>query len=142
MPFQVKRVYDPPHGSDGVRILVDRLWPRGLSRQAAAIDQWLRECAPSDELRRWFGHDRSRWDEFRRRYFAELAGREESLAPIRALAGEKRVTLLFGAADVECNNAVALVEYLGTKPPRKARAKAKTVPGRTVQRKRAPVVRR
>lgn len=116
MPFQVKRIYDPPHSEDGLRILVDRLWPRGLSKQSAAIDQWLRASAPSDELRNWFGHDRTRWEEFKLRYFAELDGKEESLAPIRAAAREKRVTLLFGAADTECNNAVALMEYLDTKP--------------------------
>jgi len=119
MPFQVKRVYDSPHGNDGLRILVDRLWPRGLTKQDAAIDQWLRACAPSDELRKWFGHDRTRWEEFKKRYFAELRAREELLAPIRALASEKRVTLLFGSSDVECNNAVALMEYLGMKQPGK-----------------------
>ena len=119
MPFQVKRVYDSPHGNDGLRILVDRLWPRGLTKQDAAIDQWLRACAPSDELRKWFGHDRTRWEEFKKRYFAELRAKEELLAPIRALASEKGVTLLFGSSDVEYNNAVALSEYLGMKQPGK-----------------------
>src|SRR3989304_1580152 len=120
MPFQVKRVYDSPHNNDGLRILVDRLWPRGLTKQDAAIDQWLRACAPSDELRKWFGHDRTRGAEFRKRYFAELSrAKEELLAPIRALAREKRVTLLFGSSDIECNNAVALMEYLGMKQPGK-----------------------
>ena len=119
MPFQVKRVYDSPHGNDGLRILVDRLWPRGLTKQDAAIDQWLRACAPSDELRKWFGHDRTRWEEFKKRYFAELRAKEELLAPIRALARGKRVTLLFGSSDVEYNNAVALSEYLGMKQPGK-----------------------
>jgi uncharacterized protein YeaO (DUF488 family) len=116
MPFQVKRIYDPPHDEDGLRILVDRLWPRAMTKQDAAIDQWLRACAPSDELRKWFGHDRTRWEEFKLKYFAELGGKEELLAPIRAAAWEKRVTLLFGATDTECNNAVALMEYLDTKP--------------------------
>lgn len=113
MPFQVKRVYDSPSGDDGVRVLVDRLWPRGLTKQAAAVDQWLRECAPSGELRKWFGHDQTRWEEFKQRYFAELREKEELLASLRALAKEQRVTLLFGASDLECNNAVALMEYLG-----------------------------
>jgi uncharacterized protein YeaO (DUF488 family) len=114
MPLQVKRVYTLPHRDDGVRILVDRLWPRGVTKEDAAIDQWLRECAPSNELRKWFGHDRTKWEEFKQSYFAELRGKEELLAPIRALA-KKRVTLLFGAADIECNNAVALMEYLNMK---------------------------
>lgn len=93
-------------------MLVDRLWPRGLSRQQAAIDQWLRECAPPDELRRWFAHDRANWPEFKRRYFAELRTMPDRLAPLRAQAVEGRVTLLFGATDGGCNNAVALKEFL------------------------------
>ena len=115
MPLQIKRVYDPPHRDDGLRILVDRLWPRGLTKQAAAIDQWIKECAPSNELRKWFAHDPAKWEEFRQRYFAELGSKEEQLVPIRALAGKQRVTLLFGAADLEHNNAVVLMEYLGAK---------------------------
>jgi uncharacterized protein YeaO (DUF488 family) len=111
--LQVKRVYDPPAPGDGVRVLVDRLWPRGLRKEAAAVDEWIRDCAPSDELRKWFAHDRGKWNEFKRRYFAELAGHEEAIAPLRELSGKKRVTLLFGATDTECNNAVALQEYLG-----------------------------
>ncbi len=114
MSVQIKRVYDAPQAEDGVRILVDRLWPRGLSKEAAAIDAWPKECAPSDELRKWFAHDKSKWDEFKRRYFAELEEKQEILEPIRGMARGKRVTLLFGAADIECNNAVALREYLGT----------------------------
>ena len=112
MPLQVKRVYASPHHEDGLRILVDRLWPRGLAKEAAAIDEWVRECAPSDELRKWFAHDRAKWNEFKRRYSAELRSKEELLAPIRSMANEKRVTLLFAASDTECNNAVALMEYL------------------------------
>ena len=72
--IKVKRVYEPPSEDDGVRVLVDRLWPRGLSRESAKVDLWLRDAAPSDELRRWFGHDPSKWDEFKRRYFEELGG--------------------------------------------------------------------
>lgn len=115
MPLRVKRVYASPDRNDGARILVDRLWPRGVTKEDAAIDQWLRECAPSAELRKWFGHDRAKWEEFKRRYFAELASKEELLAPIRALARKRHVTLLFGASDIECNNAVALMEYLSRK---------------------------
>ena len=133
MPLHVKRVYSPPQRDDGVRILVDRLWPRGMSREHAAIDHWFRECAPSAELRKWFGHNRAKWNGFRKRYFAELGGKEEILAPIRALAGKKRATLLFGAADIECSNAVALMQYLvaqgrGVQQQRKA-PPAKAVTG-------------
>ncbi len=111
--LQVKRVYDPAAPGDGMRVLVDRLWPRGLSKEAAAVDEWVRDCAPSDELRKWFAHDRSKWPEFKQRYFSELDQHEDAVAPLRALAAKKRVTLLFGATDEECNNAVALKEYLG-----------------------------
>ena len=100
MPLQVKRAYASPHHEDGLRILVDRLWPRGLAKEAAALDEWVRECAPSDALRKWFAHDRAKWNEFKRRYFAELRSKEELLAPIRCLANKKSVTLLFGASDL------------------------------------------
>ena len=112
MPIQVKRVYDPPSAADGLRILVDRLWPRGLTKEAAALERWDRDVAPSNELRKEFGHDHSRWDEFKARYFAELDANPE---PVKRLAGEARkgtVTLLFAARDTERNNAVALREYL------------------------------
>jgi uncharacterized protein YeaO (DUF488 family) len=118
MSLQVKRVYATPQPDDGLRILVDRLWPRGLAKEAAAIDEWVRECAPSDELRRWFAHDRMKWNEFKRKYFAELKRKEDLLSPIRASAKKERVTLLFGASDTECNNAVALMEYLSAKGPK------------------------
>jgi uncharacterized protein YeaO (DUF488 family) len=121
MPLQIRRVYDTPHKDDGLRILVDRLWPRGLTKEAAAVDQWCRDCAPSSELRKWFAHDRAKWDEFRRRYFAELASREEFLEPIRTLSGRKRVTLLYAARDLQCNHALALMEYLIATTPRVSR---------------------
>ena len=106
--IRLKRAYDPAEPEDGTRILVDRLWPRGLSRGEAKVDQWLKEVAPSAELRRWFGHDPAKWAEFRRRYKAELAD-NPSLEELRALLRrERRVTLLFGARDVEHNNAVVL----------------------------------
>ena len=130
MPLRVKRVYAAPRRDDGVRILVDRLWPRGLAKDAAAIDQWVRDCAPSDGLRRWFAHDRVKWKEFKRRYFAELRRKPAALAPIRALAKSRRVTLLFAAADTECNNAVALMEYLGRNVRRVRRPRRKNSPAR------------
>ena len=106
--IRLKRAYDPAEPEDGTRILVDRLWPRGLSRGEAKVDQWRKEVAPSAELRRWFGHDPAKWAEFRRRYKAELA-HNPSLEELRALMRrERRVTLLFGARDVEHNNAVVL----------------------------------
>jgi uncharacterized protein YeaO (DUF488 family) len=140
MSIQFKRVYASPQNKDGLPILVDRLWPRGLRKQDAAIDQWLRECAPSGELRRWFGHDRTRWKEFKRRYFIELKGKEELLAPLRALAKKRHVTLLFGASDTEHNNAVALSEYLGMKKWSKRRA-GKPIP-RTAPRRPHPAAAR
>lgn len=113
--FRIKRIYEPAAPDDGFRVLVDRLWPRGLSKQAARVDLWAREIAPSKELRQWFGHDPSRWDEFRRRYAQELEQPEQSaaLAALRqALAPHARVTLLFAAHDQAHNNAVALLPHL------------------------------
>jgi len=134
MSLQVKRVYLLPHRDDGIRILVDRLWPRGVTKEGAAIDHWFRECAPSNELRKWFAHDRSKWEEFKQRYFAELRDKDELLAPVRALS-KKHVTLLFGASDNECNNAVALMEYLNTKK-RNIGRKKKSPPSAALQRTR------
>lgn len=108
----LKRVYDPPSLADGKRFLVDRLWPRGLSAAALRIDGWLKDVAPSDALRRWFGHDPRRWDEFVRRYHAELDARPEAWAPLASAAREGPITLLFSARDTEHNNAVALRAYL------------------------------
>lgn len=110
--IQVKRVYDPPAPGDGVCFLVDRLWPRGLKREALHLDGWLKDVAPSDALRRWFSHDPARWDEFQRRYFAELDGKPEAWRPIFTAAHQDNVILLYGARDTEHNNAVALKGYL------------------------------
>jgi uncharacterized protein YeaO (DUF488 family) len=110
--LRVKRVYDTLDESDGRRILVDRLWPRGLSREKAAVDVWLKEVSPSNELRKWFGHDAGKWDEFRRRYFAELDANEAAVAELRKEVGKGSATLLFGTKETEHNNAVALREYL------------------------------
>jgi uncharacterized protein YeaO (DUF488 family) len=108
-----KSVREPATKADGDRILVDRLWPRGVSKERAALTEWKRELAPSAELRRWFGHDPDRWEEFRRRYRAELesGGGLAALDELRRRARRQRVTLLFGASDAEHNDAVALVQF-------------------------------
>ena len=108
----IKRIYDPPAPSDGRRILVDRLWPRGVAKEAAKLDEWLKEIAPSDELRTWFGHDPARWEEFRARYREELHGHAELIERLRAEAKKGVVTLLFAARDEEHNNAVVLKELI------------------------------
>ncbi len=112
MNIQVKRVYDEPSPSDGERVLVDRVWPRGVRKADARLDQWLKDVAPSSDLRKWYGHDQSRWEEFKQRYFRELDGKSELVDRLAQCAGERRVTLLFGAKDREHNNAVALRDYL------------------------------
>ena len=110
--IRVKRVYDPPSADDGERVLVDRLWPRGLTKEKAAAGLWLKEIAPSDELRTWSGHDPARWEEFRRRYRAELAGKPDLLATLREKGKKGTVTLLFAKKDVARNNATVLKQYL------------------------------
>ncbi|TPI21984.1 DUF488 domain-containing protein [Mesorhizobium sp. B4-1-1] len=108
----VKRVYEPPAKADGQRVLVDRLWPRGIAKKDAALTLWLKEIAPSDELRKWFGHEPERWPEFQKRYRAELDGNGDAVTELRALLGRGKVTLLYGAHDEAHNNAVALAGYL------------------------------
>ena len=108
----IRRVYDPPACGDGRRILVDRLWPRGLKKAEAAIDLWLKEAAPSTELRRWFGHDPARFDDFKARYAGELRAHPEVLAKLRALHTAQDMTLLFAAHDETHNNAVVLRDIL------------------------------
>jgi len=113
--IQVKRVYEPASDKDGVRVLVDGLWPRGLSKTAAAVDLWLKDIGPSRALRQWFNRDPSRWAEFKERYASELDALAERSASVKALAGAVRrgkVTLLFGARDARHNVAVALHAYL------------------------------
>jgi uncharacterized protein YeaO (DUF488 family) len=105
---QIKRAYDPPAADDGIRVLVDRLWPRGLKRDEAGIDLWLKDVAPSADLRRWFGHDPARWSGFQDRYQAELAGSTTLDKLLALVRSGKRVTLLYGARDTEHNNAIAL----------------------------------
>ena len=109
---RVKRVYDAPAVDDGVRVLVDRVWPRGLSKEKARIDQWLKEVAPSTALRQWFGHDPARWTEFRRRYRAELKQNLAPLEALRSLVRGKAATLVYGARDEQHNQAVVLAEFL------------------------------
>lgn len=112
MQIWTRRIYDDPGPQDGRRILVDRLWPRGVARAEARIDAWLKDLAPSDDLRRWFGHDPARWDVFRQRYFAELDQAGEAMTQLRDWAGQGRLTLVYAARDRAHNNAIALRDYL------------------------------
>jgi len=118
MTIKTKRVYDPPSRSDGRRVLVDRIWPRGVKKEDARLDAWMKEIAPSTALRTWFGHDPAKWEAFKARYFRELEGQADLVRELYDLAEEKTITLLFAAKDDQHNNAVALKEYLegGGKP--------------------------
>jgi uncharacterized protein YeaO (DUF488 family) len=118
MKIQVKRIYDPPSKEDGTRLRVDRIWPRGLSKESAKIDAWLKDFAPSTELRRWFGHDPAKWAEFQKRYYAELDQKPDVKKTILPTKTKGTVTLLFGAKDTEHNNAVALKSYLQPRSPK------------------------
>lgn len=111
MTFQIKRIYELPEPSDGTRVLVDRLWPRGIKKTDAHLDCWMKEAAPSTELRRWFGHLPARFDEFRRRYEEELRD-NPTIGELRKLGGRKRVTLLYAAHDPEVNHALVLRSVL------------------------------
>lgn len=110
MAIQLKRVYDPPEETDGERLLVDKLWPRGMRKDAARLSAWLKDLAPSDELRRWFGHDPGRWPEFQERYGAELQApeKEKVIRELAQKAGQGTITLIFAARDTRHNNAVVL----------------------------------
>jgi uncharacterized protein YeaO (DUF488 family) len=110
--IKIKRVYEEAAPQDGTRFLVERLWPRGMKKAALAMDGWLKEVAPSTALRQWFGHDPQRWEEFKRRYFAELDAAPAAWAPIQAAAHAGTVTLLYSAHDTTHNGALALQEYL------------------------------
>lgn len=123
--LKLKRAYEPVSKADGMRVLVERLWPRGLSKATLHLDAWLKEVGPSTELRKWFGHDPAKWSEFRTRYFRELDSRPESWQPIQSAARRGTVTLVYSSHDEEHNNAVALKEYLQAgegrrQPPRRA----------------------
>jgi uncharacterized protein YeaO (DUF488 family) len=112
LKIETKRIYDDASQSDGRRILIDRLWPRGISKEAAQIDFWAKAIAPSTELRQWFQHESSKWDEFKTRYFVELDADPGGLAEFRQQLGEENATLLFGSKETRFNNASALQEYL------------------------------
>lgn len=112
MEVKIKRVYEHPEKEDGTRILVDRLWPRGLTKAKAALDLWLKEIAPSTELRKWFGHDPDKWTEFKSRYRAELKKNDEPLTLLKKQIEKGAVTLVYGAKDEEHNEAVVLQEFL------------------------------
>jgi uncharacterized protein YeaO (DUF488 family) len=110
--IHLKRAYEPPSPADGCRILVERLWPRGLKKTDAALDLWLKEIAPSPELRQWFSHDPAKWEEFCRRYWAELADRQDAVNLLQERLRQGRVTLVYGSKDEAHNAAVALKKYL------------------------------
>ncbi|MDE1846058.1 MAG: DUF488 domain-containing protein [Candidatus Micrarchaeota archaeon] len=113
MLIGIKRIYDKPEVTDGQRMLVDRLWPRGVKKSTSNIDVWLKEIAPSDELRKWFSHEPERWEEFKERYKKEIVGTKPFLELLKTLK-ESDVTFVFAAKDVEHNNAVALAEFVRT----------------------------
>ncbi len=115
MKIQTKRAYDAPAASDGERYLVDRLWPRGVKRENLDVKDWLKEVAPSNDLRKWFAHDPQRWNEFRQRYFKELDANPTVWKPLLDTAKHEPVTLVYSAKDTEHNQAVALKEYLENK---------------------------
>lgn len=112
MKFSLKRAYDEPSAKDGVRILVDRLWPRGLTKDKAHIDAWAKSIAPSAELRKWYQHDPEKWPEFQQRYMAELKANPKGIEELLHLAGNKHATLLYASKEAEINNAVVLKAYL------------------------------
>jgi uncharacterized protein YeaO (DUF488 family) len=113
--IHIRRVYEAPSPEDGLRVLVDRLWPRGLSKAEAHIDLWLKELAPSNELRRWFGHDPAKWEEFKARYFADLEAQPELVQRLLQHSRGGTLTLLYSAKEPRFNNATALLEYLAQK---------------------------
>lgn len=121
LDVHIKRAYDPPQEGDGHRVLIDHVWPRGVTKERARLDEWAQELAPSDELRRWFNHDPERFEEFRRRYRAELSARGERLEELRRHARPGPLTIVYAARDEEHNNAVVLAELLRSglsSPPR------------------------
>jgi uncharacterized protein YeaO (DUF488 family) len=112
MDIRIKRAYDEPAKNDGFRVLVDRIWPRGVKKEDARLDVWMREIAPSDELRKWFNHDPVKWLEFVEKYFRELEGHGELVAKLLRRGRNRRLTLVFGAKDRDKNNAIALKQFL------------------------------
>lgn len=112
MEIRIKRIYEPATASDGERVLIDRLWPRGFTHDDARLDEWARDLGPSTELRRWFAHEPARFEEFRRRYELELAGKEARLTELRRRARRRPLTLIYSARDTEHNDAVVLADVL------------------------------
>ena len=112
MELKIKRVYEKPEKGDGKRILVDRLWPRGLTKEKASIDLWLKDIAPSTELRKWFGHDPDKWKEFKKRYHQELKNNKEQVSTLYEQLKKRVVTLVYGAKDEQHNEAIVLKEWL------------------------------
>jgi len=112
--IKLKRIYEKPLKEDGFRILVERLWPRGFTKGRAAINLWLKDIAPSSELRKWFGHDTARWEEFRNRYWAELTEKKELIASLKQKSKQGTVTLIYSSSDEKHNSAVALKMFLET----------------------------
>ncbi len=110
--FKLKRVYEKPSHEDGSRVLVERLWPRGMTKEHAAVDLWLKEVAPSPELRKWFGHDPARWEQFQKRYWKELEEKAEVIQELKRMSHEGTVTLVYAAHDEEHNGALALKQFL------------------------------
>ncbi len=110
--IRLKRVYEAAEPDDGYRVLVDRLWPRGISKERMQMDLWMKDAAPSTALRTWFSHDRSKWENFKHRYFLELDAQSEAVKILHEKAAKGRLPLLFAAQDVECNHAIVLREYL------------------------------
>ena len=132
----LKRAYEPASRTDGTRFLVERLWPRGVSKTKLRVDAWLKEVGPSTELRKWFRHDPQKWSEFRRRYFRELDSRSEAWQWITSAARRGRVTLVYSSHDTQHNNAVALQEYLRRKARRRASPRRAGAPDRARRLKR------
>jgi uncharacterized protein YeaO (DUF488 family) len=138
--IKLKRVYERPDADDGMRILVDRLWPRGVTKADAHIDRWLKDVAPSPALRTWFGHDPARWNEFRKKYFAELKAGADAVAELRALAEAEPLTFVYAAKDQRHTHALVLKDFVERAAPRKAVAKsvvAKRAPAKSKPTKRS-----
>lgn len=115
MQIQIKRVYETPSKEDGRRILIDRLWPRGLTKEKAKIDLWIKDIAPSTTLRKWFSHDPAKWSEFKKRYITEIKNNTAAVSQLEEQLKKEKVTLVYGAKDEEHNDAVVLKEYFGNK---------------------------
>ena len=112
MKIRLKRIYDKPESDDGVRILVERLWPRGVSKEKAKVDLWLKDVAPSAELRKWFNHDPEKWEEFKARYFLELDHKTETLKTILEITAKRNITFVYASKEEQYNSAKALLEYI------------------------------